>query len=143
VSIVDLNNPGVVKSVSPETITPHTSYVTDALGDHQSKESPLKMQTRVITCFPARSPAGNGYAIGSVEGRVAIQYASQPDLRIMISTTHLLPEPQVCRRQGQQSEFLFQVSPRRARHDQPNEPYHRDGSLFRQRYQLQQITWNV
>ncbi|KAG7553615.1 hypothetical protein FFLO_02970 [Filobasidium floriforme] len=58
VSIVDLNNPGVVKS---------------------SKESPLKMQTRTITCFPAKSPAGNGYAIGSVEGRVAIQYAEDKD----------------------------------------------------------------
>jgi mRNA export factor len=35
----------------------------------QAKESPLKMQTRVITAFPS----GDGYAVGSVEGRVAIQ----------------------------------------------------------------------
>jgi hypothetical protein len=31
------------------------------------------MQTRVVTCFPAKASGGNGYAIGSVEGRVAIQ----------------------------------------------------------------------
>ena len=41
----------------------------------QSKESPLKLQTRVIRCFPS----GNGYAIGSIEGRVAIQYAEDKD----------------------------------------------------------------
>ena len=32
--------------------------------------SPLRFQTRVITCFPDAS----GYAIGSIEGRVAIQH---------------------------------------------------------------------
>ncbi|TIB70563.1 hypothetical protein E3Q23_04118 [Wallemia mellicola] len=32
-------------------------------------ESPLKWQTRVISCFPS----GDGYAVGSIEGRVAIQ----------------------------------------------------------------------
>ncbi len=31
--------------------------------------SPLKWQTRVISCFPT----GTGFAMGSVEGRVAIQ----------------------------------------------------------------------
>ncbi|KAI5452041.1 RNA export factor gle2 [Naganishia albida] len=52
ICLVDLKNPGVIKS---------------------SKESPLKMQTRVITAFPS----GDGYAVGSVEGRVAIQYADE------------------------------------------------------------------
>ncbi len=32
--------------------------------------SPLKWQTRVISCFPNST----GFAMGSVEGRVAIQY---------------------------------------------------------------------
>ena len=32
--------------------------------------SPLKFQTRVVSCFTT----GNGFAIGSVEGRCAIQY---------------------------------------------------------------------
>ncbi|KAG0306372.1 hypothetical protein BGZ98_002490 [Dissophora globulifera] len=35
--------------------------------------SPLKWQTRTISCFPA----GNGYGIGSIEGRVAIQYVEE------------------------------------------------------------------
>ena len=41
----------------------------------QSLQSPLKWQTRVIACFPA----ANGYAVGSVEGRVAIQYVEEKD----------------------------------------------------------------
>ena len=32
--------------------------------------SPLKYQTRVVSCFTS----GNGFALGSVEGRCAIQY---------------------------------------------------------------------
>lgn len=35
--------------------------------------SPLKMQTRQISCFPD----GTGYAVGSIEGRVAIQYIDE------------------------------------------------------------------
>merc|ERR1712093_51847 len=37
-------------------------------------ESPLKFQTRSIACFPDQS----GYAVGSIEGRVAIQYGRIP-----------------------------------------------------------------
>ncbi|KAJ3205858.1 hypothetical protein HDU67_008586, partial [Dinochytrium kinnereticum] len=37
--------------------------------------SPLKWQTRVISCFPN----GAGYAIGSIEGRVGIQYIEDKD----------------------------------------------------------------
>lgn len=42
-------------------------------------ESPLKWQTRVVSCFtrqqePGQAPPAPGFAIGSVEGRVAIQY---------------------------------------------------------------------
>ncbi|ODQ63789.1 WD40 repeat-like protein [Nadsonia fulvescens var. elongata DSM 6958] len=33
-------------------------------------DSPLKWQTKVITCYPT----GDGYAIGSIEGRCALQY---------------------------------------------------------------------
>ncbi|CCX30750.1 WD40-repeat-containing domain protein [Pyronema domesticum] len=36
----------------------------------KTMQSPLKWQTRVITCFPDAS----GFAIGSIEGRCAIQY---------------------------------------------------------------------
>jgi len=38
--------------------------------EHQRKESPLKYQSRCVTCFPDAS----GYAVGSIEGRVGIQY---------------------------------------------------------------------
>jgi mRNA export factor len=37
--------------------------------------SPLKWQTRVVSCFNQ----ANGFAVGSVEGRVAIQYADDKD----------------------------------------------------------------
>lgn len=36
-------------------------------------DSPLRWQTRVVTCFPDSS----GYALGTVEGRVAIQYVDE------------------------------------------------------------------
>lgn len=36
---------------------------------HRSLKSPLKWQTRSIACFPT----GEGFAVGSIEGRVAIQ----------------------------------------------------------------------
>lgn len=38
--------------------------------EHMRKESPLKHQTRCISCFPDMS----GFAVGSIEGRVGIQY---------------------------------------------------------------------
>lgn len=47
--VIDLNNPGSI---------------------FRSSQSPLKWQTRVISCYPQ----GDGYAIGSIEGRCSIQY---------------------------------------------------------------------
>ncbi|KAI0087307.1 Poly(A)+ RNA export protein [Irpex rosettiformis] len=41
----------------------------------KSITSPLKWQTRVVSCFPS----ANGFAVGSVEGRVAIQYVEEKD----------------------------------------------------------------
>ncbi|KAF9585652.1 hypothetical protein BGW38_001370 [Lunasporangiospora selenospora] len=41
----------------------------------RTMESPLKLQTRVVSCFSA----GGGFAIGSIEGRVAIQYTDTKD----------------------------------------------------------------
>lgn len=38
-------------------------------------QSPLKWQTRCIACFPD----GKGFAIGSIEGRVGIQYVEEKD----------------------------------------------------------------
>jgi len=51
IQMVDLNNPTVI---------------------FKTTQSPLKWQTRVLACFP-HGPSG--FAIGSIEGRVAIQYA--------------------------------------------------------------------
>ncbi|KAK9315387.1 WD40-repeat-containing domain protein [Lipomyces starkeyi] len=49
ICIFDLSNPGTI---------------------FKTIQSQLKMQTRVISCYPA----GNGFAVGSIEGRCAIQY---------------------------------------------------------------------
>ena len=38
--------------------------------EHTRKESPLKFQTRCISCFADAT----GFAVGSIEGRVGIQY---------------------------------------------------------------------
>ncbi|EUC58887.1 poly(A)+ RNA export protein [Rhizoctonia solani AG-3 Rhs1AP] len=37
--------------------------------------SPLKLQTRVVSCFPT----GKGFGIGSIEGRVAMQYIDEKE----------------------------------------------------------------
>ncbi|PVU88112.1 hypothetical protein BB561_006020 [Smittium simulii] len=52
--IFDLNNPG----------TPFRTYT-----------SPLKYQTKAVSCFLSK----NGYALGSIEGRIAIQYAQEAE----------------------------------------------------------------
>lgn len=44
-------------------------------------QSPLKFQTRVVSCFIK----GNGYAVGSVEGRCAIQYVEDKDASLNFS----------------------------------------------------------
>ncbi|KAI8978485.1 WD40-repeat-containing domain protein [Pilobolus umbonatus] len=54
VCIFDLNNPTVI---------------------FKQSVSPLKWQTRVVSCFTD----GKGYAIGSIEGRVGIQYVEDKD----------------------------------------------------------------
>lgn len=44
---------------------------------YKKHQSPLKWQTRVVSCFSDAS----GYAIGSIEGRCAIQYVEDKDSR--------------------------------------------------------------
>jgi mRNA export factor len=41
--------------------------------EHSRKESPLKYTTRCVSCFPDQT----GFAIGSIEGRVGIQYVQK------------------------------------------------------------------
>jgi mRNA export factor len=52
----------------------------------KTMQSPLKWQTRVITCFPDAT----GFAIGSIEGRCAIQYVDDKNSGY---------EPPICVRQ--------------------------------------------
>eukprot|EP00558_Chaetoceros_sp_UNC1202_P013695 CAMPEP_0197233566 /NCGR_PEP_ID=MMETSP1429-20130617/1591_1 /TAXON_ID=49237 /ORGANISM="Chaetoceros sp., Strain UNC1202" /LENGTH=176 /DNA_ID=CAMNT_0042691829 /DNA_START=453 /DNA_END=983 /DNA_ORIENTATION=- len=47
--------------------------VTSDPREHIRKESPLKFQSRCISCFPDMT----GFAVGSIEGRVGIQYNSK------------------------------------------------------------------
>ena len=42
---------------------------------YKALQSPLKWQTRVVSCFTDAS----GYAMGSIEGRCAIQYIEEKD----------------------------------------------------------------
>ncbi|KAI4518453.1 WD40 repeat-like protein [Schizophyllum commune Tattone D] len=44
---------------------------------YKSIQSPLKWQTRVVSCFT--QSAASGFAVGSIEGRVAIQYVEEKD----------------------------------------------------------------
>ncbi len=47
-------------------------------GDiYKTMQSPLKWQTRVVSCFGDST----GFAIGSIEGRCAIQYVEEKDSR--------------------------------------------------------------
>jgi mRNA export factor len=43
--------------------------LTNPTAPYKTIVSPLKWQTRTVSCFPS----SNGFAVGSVEGRVAIQ----------------------------------------------------------------------
>jgi mRNA export factor len=49
----------------------------DPMKFYKTLQSPLKWQTRVVSCFTDAS----GFAIGSIEGRCAIQYVEDKDSR--------------------------------------------------------------
>ena len=50
-----------------------TYEVSGQPREHSRKESPLKYQSRCVSCFPDMT----GYAVGSIEGRVGIQYVQK------------------------------------------------------------------
>lgn len=74
--IFDLNNPGVIFKVRPPLADPRAQCRSREGIDRflrsylQSQDSPLKQQTRTVSCFPT----AKGFAVGSIEGRVAIQH---------------------------------------------------------------------
>jgi mRNA export factor len=51
--------------------------LNDPTKFYKTIQSPLKWQTRVVSCFTD----ANGFAIGSIEGRCAIQYVEDKDAR--------------------------------------------------------------
>jgi mRNA export factor len=51
--------------------------LTNPTSAYKTIVSPLKWQTRVVSCFT--SSQNSGFAIGSIEGRVAIQYVDEKD----------------------------------------------------------------
>ncbi|KAK7044135.1 RNA export factor gle2 [Paramarasmius palmivorus] len=51
--------------------------LTNPTTPYKTMVSPLKWQTRVVSCFTASNTSG--FAIGSIEGRVAIQYVEDKD----------------------------------------------------------------
>ena len=58
---------------------------------YKTLQSPLKYQTRVVSCFKD----ANGFAVGSVEGRCAIQYVEEKDASMNFSfKCHREPSPQ-------------------------------------------------
>lgn len=51
--------------------------LNDPTKFYKTLQSPLKWQTRVVSCFTDAS----GFAVGSIEGRCAIQYVEEKDSR--------------------------------------------------------------
>ena len=56
---------------------------------YKTLSSPLKWQTRVVTCFTDAT----GFAIGSIEGRCAIQYVEEKDSGYVRSLTFICTKP--------------------------------------------------
>ena len=54
----------------------HVVNINNPGSFYKVMQSPLKWQTRVVSIF---SPEPNGFAIGSIEGRCAIQYVEDKD----------------------------------------------------------------
>ena len=68
--VFNLTNPNKAFKASQACLTSIAFVVHTPL---QSYTSPLKWQTRVVTCFHS----ADGFAIGSVEGRVAMEYVDE------------------------------------------------------------------
>lgn len=65
--------------------------------------SPLKWQTRVVSCFPNAT----GFAVGSVEGRVAIQCVPLFTLHTTFSSQLACPSPRYIEEKDSSSNFSF------------------------------------
>ncbi|KAJ1742072.1 RNA export factor gle2 [Coemansia sp. RSA 1086] len=65
---MDCNNPLLVVATAERHVL--VFDMANPTTPFETIESPLKWQTRTVSCFTKK----DGYAIGSIEGRVAIQY---------------------------------------------------------------------
>ncbi|CAH1760241.1 13463_t:CDS:2 [Entrophospora sp. SA101] len=70
---LDLMYPNLVVGVADRRLLYYN--LNNPLQHIKDVTSTLKFQTRCITCFPS----GTGYAIGSIEGRVGIQYFDEKE----------------------------------------------------------------
>jgi mRNA export factor len=57
----------------------HIVNLNDPTKIHKTITSPLKWQTRVVSCFSDAT----GFAVGSIEGRCAIQYVDDQNTRFV------------------------------------------------------------
>lgn len=71
---MDVRNDMLVVGTAERWI--HVINVNNPGTFYKTLQSPLKWQTRVVSIF---SPEPNGFAIGSIEGRCAIQYVEDKD----------------------------------------------------------------
>ncbi|KAJ1901278.1 RNA export factor gle2 [Kickxella alabastrina] len=70
---MDCNNPMLVVATAERKIV--IFDMNNPTTPFETAESPLKWQTRTVSCFPNKE----GYAVGSIEGRVGIQYVDIKD----------------------------------------------------------------
>jgi len=68
--VINLAEPTKAFQASLPIIDTLSQSANVVIGTKQYELSPLKMQTRVVACFPS----GDGYAVGGIGGRVAIQW---------------------------------------------------------------------
>ena len=78
--------------------------LTEPQKFYKTLQSPLKWQTRVVSCFTDAT----GFAVGSIEGRCAIQYVEEKDARYDGKHVDLVYTPLMI---ISKLKLLIQVSP--------------------------------
>ncbi|KAI8893686.1 WD40-repeat-containing domain protein [Globomyces pollinis-pini] len=70
---IDVKNSLMVVATAERNVLIYN--LNNPASPHKTITSPLKWQTRVVSCFPDAT----GYALGSIEGRCAIEYVEDRD----------------------------------------------------------------
>lgn len=97
---------------------------------YKSLQSPLKWQTRVVSCFADAS----GFAVGSIEGRCAIQYVEDKDSGYVTILSRFIPSLLTLL----QLQLFLQVPPSKR-----TQSARRCQRLLRERNLLPPSTWNI